>query len=635
MDKKITFIGRRWKMKRSWSCFIFFVGFLSFGSKCFAETHFFASPDGSQEVPPVLTAGTGTASVNITCEGTEAEYVITVNGLTGPITAAYFQNAGAGANGPVARTFTSDFVGNTASGVWSVLDSEPLTPALVHELIAGNIYLNIHTTQNPDGEVRGQLILDDGIGFQASLNGSQEVPPVPTSATGTGTGVLIAGGIIFFITVDSLSGPLSSAYIHNAPFGANGPVVRTITMEFMGGNTAFGFWSPFDSEPLTDTLIGEFLNGELYFNILTAMNPGGEIRGQLFVMAEPYFVANLDGTQEVTPPVPDTGTGTAVAFPTRDGLVFYITVEGLSGPITSAHIHNEVVGMDGPVVRTITSDFVGNTASGVWRDSDPEPLTPALIMEALPGNLYYDIHTSANPSGEVRGQVFSVSGVNFAAQLDGAQEVPPISTNAKGTGRATLTGAGLEFDITVEGLSGSLDSAHFHNAGAGVNGPVVRTLTADFVGNTASGVWSPFDSEPLNDVLIGELLAGNIYFNIHTSSNPGGEIRGQLICTSPGSTGIEEEEQSPKVPLALILHQNSPNPFLHKTKIHFDLLRSGFVNLKVYDLIGREITTLMEEERSAGTHEVSFDGRGLSSGVYFYRMKVGDFRETRKMVLFH
>jgi hypothetical protein len=93
-------------------------------------------------------------------------------------------------------------------------------------------------------------------------------------------------------------------------------------------------------------------------------------------------------------------------------------------------------------------------------------------------------------------------------------------------------------------------------------------------------------------------------------------------------------------PNAFYLHQNYPNPFNPSTSIQYAVssLPSGqagrqFVSLKVYDVLGSEIATLINEEKPAGIYEILFDASTLSSGVYFYRLQAGDFVETKKMVL--
>ncbi len=86
-------------------------------------------------------------------------------------------------------------------------------------------------------------------------------------------------------------------------------------------------------------------------------------------------------------------------------------------------------------------------------------------------------------------------------------------------------------------------------------------------------------------------------------------------------------------PDRISLLQNHPNPFNPSTTITYELPNSAMVNLSVYDLLGREVSVLVDEKRRAGVHEVKFDGTGLSSGVYFYRLTAGSYVQTRKLVL--
>lgn len=87
------------------------------------------------------------------------------------------------------------------------------------------------------------------------------------------------------------------------------------------------------------------------------------------------------------------------------------------------------------------------------------------------------------------------------------------------------------------------------------------------------------------------------------------------------------------VPENYKLSQNYPNPFNPITKINFALPKSGFVTLRVYDVLGREVVNLVNENKTAGNYSVNFDGGKLTSGVYFYRLDVNGFTETKKMLL--
>ena len=88
------------------------------------------------------------------------------------------------------------------------------------------------------------------------------------------------------------------------------------------------------------------------------------------------------------------------------------------------------------------------------------------------------------------------------------------------------------------------------------------------------------------------------------------------------------------IPAKFSLDQNYPNPFNPSTKIKYDLPENSFVSLKVYNIIGKEVASLVNSVVPAGSHEVVFDATGLNSGIYFYTLKTGNnFVQTRKMIL--
>jgi hypothetical protein len=97
-------------------------------------------------------------------------------------------------------------------------------------------------------------------------------------------------------------------------------------------------------------------------------------------------------------------------------------------------------------------------------------------------------------------------------------------------------------------------------------------------------------------------------------------------------TGIENNNNS-TLPGNFILFQNYPNPFNPTTIIRFEIPRESIVTIKLYDLLGREIKTLVNEEKTAGSYSYIFDGSSLSSGIYFYRITAGKFAQTKKMIL--
>ena len=94
--------------------------------------------------------------------------------------------------------------------------------------------------------------------------------------------------------------------------------------------------------------------------------------------------------------------------------------------------------------------------------------------------------------------------------------------------------------------------------------------------------------------------------------------------------GIGEGPKS--IPLDFALRQNYPNPFNSRTEIEFQLLEGGYTSLVIYDIMGREVTKLIEMEMPSGWHKIQWNAKDVSSGVYLYKLKAGDYIETKKMV---
>jgi len=92
-------------------------------------------------------------------------------------------------------------------------------------------------------------------------------------------------------------------------------------------------------------------------------------------------------------------------------------------------------------------------------------------------------------------------------------------------------------------------------------------------------------------------------------------------------------EESAFSPSQFLLHQNYPNPFNPSTTISFSIPSPAFTTLKVYDILGNEVTTLVNEEKSSGVYNITFEASVLTSGIYFYKLTAGEYSESKKMVL--
>ncbi|MBK7632630.1 MAG: T9SS type A sorting domain-containing protein [Ignavibacteriales bacterium] len=112
---------------------------------------------------------------------------------------------------------------------------------------------------------------------------------------------------------------------------------------------------------------------------------------------------------------------------------------------------------------------------------------------------------------------------------------------------------------------------------------------------------------------------------------------GSILHTTNGGVTFIEDEKNSTQPQEFLLQQNYPNPFNPSTKISWQSPVSSWQTVKIYDILGNEVATLVNEYRQAGNYEVDFEStvgnHQLANGVYFYRLQAGEFVETKKMVL--
>jgi hypothetical protein len=179
-------------------------------------------------------------------------------------TASHIHQAPAGVNGNVIVPFT--LVGQGASG------SAVLTQGQADDLLAGNLYANVHSPTFPGGEIRGQLMKPGQILFVANLSGANEVPPTGSTATGVGSVIFDPATLgIHYQLQETVTGA-TAAHIHQAPAGVNGAVIVPFTLVGQGAS---------GNATLTAGQASDLQTAGLYMNVHSATFPGGEIRGQL------------------------------------------------------------------------------------------------------------------------------------------------------------------------------------------------------------------------------------------------------------------------------------------------------------------------------------------------------------------
>jgi len=225
-----------------------------------------------------------------------------------------------------------------------------------------------------------------------------------------------------------------------------------------------------------------------------------------------------------------TGVGGVIVDPTTKAITGGITFSGLTPTLGNYHIHQAPIGdptNNGPVIigLTLAADNVTATVPAGTVLTDPQ------YAALLAGELYFNVHTVANPVGEIRGQITAQGGVLAAvANLDAAQEVSPPSTSTA-TGKGTLLADAATRTILISYITHDVtnaDQAHIHaNAGGpGTNGPV----TIGFNQALGANIAFPNAGTQMSAADVASFFANYLYFNVHGTANgfPQGEIRGDI-----------------------------------------------------------------------------------------------------------
>lgn len=467
---------------------------------------------GTQEVPAVDSVGTAQADFSVNLVSGEVTGSIVVNGITP--TAAHIHNAFAGANGGVLVGLEQDS-GNTDQ--WNAPAGAMLDAEGVDRLLAGALYVNVHTAANPPGELRGQILTSDLVLVYTSLEGMAEVPAINSTASGRAAVTLneATGAVVVQANVVGLD-DASGAHVHEAYAGDTGPVLVGLSQD----TTDAGRWFV-ENGALTAAGLDAYAAGRLYVNIHSPAHPSGELRGQIVPDGIEVVYTELTGEQEV-PALETRAYGlAAVTIDSLRGLVtIHANTTGLDDA-SAAHLHGAFGGTTGGVLFGLTPDG-GNPAH--WL-AEEETMDASLATTIGAGATYVNVHSPDHPGGEIRGQVIP-DGILFAyGHLDGAQENPPVASSASGSFAVTVDPGALTLTAHAN-TSGAGDAtgAHLHTGYAGTNGSVAVGLTQD-----AADVshWLA-DGVAIDAAKLAAFEAGQLYVNVHTPANPGGELRGQV-----------------------------------------------------------------------------------------------------------
>ena len=232
------------------------------------------------------------------------------------------------------------------------------------------------------------------------------------------------------------------------------------------------------------------------------------------------------------------------------------------------------------------------------------------------------------------------SGINWFSQFSSTTGIKTFHflnlntgyANAGITGILKTTNGGNNWDVINNSITG-IKSMYFVNAYTGWL--VGYTGSAGLIAKTTNG-GTNFDVLPT-------ITSNSLNCVRFSGTNVGWIVgdNGVILKTTTGGITFEQES-TVDIPANIKLFQNYPNPFNPSTTIKFEIpnsengkwkIENGVVTLKVYDVLGKEIETLVNENLKPGTYEVKFDGSKLSSGMYFYTLTAGDYKETKKLIL--
>ncbi len=191
-----------------------------------------------------------------------------------------------------------------------------------------------------------------------------------------------------------------------------------------------------------------------------------------------------------------------------------------------------------------------------------------------------------------------------------------------------------DLDIVLRAPNGTTRELSTDNGGSSTGG--YRTFFIDGQNNVnTAGFFAPFSHLAGPEVTMGNFGGTNVHGNwiLEITDDLGGltgTILGWGIRYNNITTGIEPIVNNPET---YSLSQNYPNPFNPSTTIRIQLPKEGDVSIKVFDMLGREVSVIINGFMKSGTYDITFDASTLASGTYFYRMQAGDFTDIKKMVV--
>jgi hypothetical protein len=173
---------------------------------------------------------------------------------------------------------------------------------------------------------------------------------------------------------------------------------------------------------------------------------------------------------------------------------------------------------------------------------------------------------------------------------------------------------------------------NYERSASQINSTLLDTLSFEYYSTSDSGLIAYYRMDVLEDLGINSDGADDLR-DLSVNGNHLDTYGDPVLVQSGGFMITDVENSVANFPEEYFLSQNYPNPFNPSTKIEYRVSQASFVQLKVYDILGNEVATLVNEEKNRGVYSINFDASQLASGIYFYSLSAGSFVQTKKMIL--
>ncbi|MCX6350855.1 MAG: CHRD domain-containing protein, partial [Bacteroidetes bacterium] len=440
--------------------------------------------------------------------------------------------------------------GNIVKGVMPLDRKNKNYMTMINDWLSGKIYINIHDSVDPNGKIRGQLYRLAHEGYYINGNSGLVIPRMNKNNGA------VCGGFVsinrneklahYGIVMYNLSGTVNKASFNAGKPGKTGVDKLDMTSEIDNGSID-NFWNSYNKGFSSNTAKA-FTNDSIYFQVLTTKFPNGELRANCTkanklirddIFFPTYngsvlFTAKMDGGQ-IVPSVTTTARGLAAIQlnKTLDTMWINVAADGLSDSMKSVHLHLGKPGSNGPVVLDLTQYIKDNHIS--IKISNNKILNKDSIAKLIKGDYYVNVHTKANPNGEIRGNFAAEKPIVFTADINANYLLPKPGSQAYGTAEFWLTpdNKNLGYAIAMQNLSPGNNISNIILKEMSANdtpGISVLSLTTLAKNNFVSGI---IDISTKGQGFLDSLLTGRTFVQVYTTNktNANGEAKGYLNKT--------------------------------------------------------------------------------------------------------